>query len=59
MNEREVRARMASDNDHRHSPCPVCGQHTRYKQFFTRCACNLDWPKDQLPWIKAEKERRR
>jgi hypothetical protein len=26
---------------HLHSPCPVCGQPTRYKQFGPmRCACN-------------------
>jgi len=30
-----------------HSPCPVCGQPTRYKQFGPiRCACNRYWTKE-------------
>ncbi len=51
--------RALSGSDHKHSPCPVCGKHTRYKQFPSRCDCNWNWPKDELPWVKAEKERRR
>jgi hypothetical protein len=32
---------------HFHSPCPVCGQPTRYKQFGPiRCACNRYWTKE-------------
>jgi len=30
-----------------HSPCPVCGEPTRYKQFGSmRCACNRYWTKE-------------
>ncbi len=32
---------------HFHSPCPVCGQPTRYKQFGPiRCDCNRYWTKE-------------
>ena len=32
-----------------HSPCPVCGQPTRYKQFGPmRCACNRYWTKEAM-----------
>lgn len=27
-------------HDPYHSPCPVCGRPTRFKQWPTRCACN-------------------
>ena len=43
-------------HEHLHSPCPVCGYATRYKQYRTRCACNRHWTNEeldaQLPWNK-------
>jgi hypothetical protein len=35
-----------------HSPCPVCGYATRYKQWPTRCACNRSCSKAELEkWV--------
>ncbi len=34
-----------------HSPCPVCGRPTRFKQWPTHCACNRYDPKPfTFPW---------
>ena len=35
-------------HDPYHSPCPVCGRPTRFKQWPTRCACNRNCSKEEL-----------
>ena len=42
---------------HFHSPCPVCGQPTRYKQFGPiRCACDRYWTKEAMEAQRAWQE---
>jgi hypothetical protein len=61
MSDAEQNQEITDVDGHRihglHSPCPVCGYATRYKQFGpVRCACNRYWTKEAMEAHKRYQE---
>ena len=61
MSDAEQNQEITDVDGHRihglHSPCPVCGYATRYKQFGPiRCACDRYWTKEAMEAQRAWQE---